>query len=269
MLSFLRGRTRAAGPDQEIAALRQASTDPTEALRCLSIHAERLEDEVVWFRTCALLERIQRCGGRATLFVHPSSAIERGLDLGPRLRELSEQGHEVAQHTHFYEPVIKPGRKPASIFTAENVRRCLDRDFAYLTAAGTPPKGFVAGGWAITPEAGRWLQEHSFQYDSSVRAFDLKYQNPQAASGDSWDAPSRVGGVIMLPTTHTLRDAFLGPSSPLVRSPIPYTLGYLHDYDLVHRSRVLASRVMILRWKRGQWTTASGLASRVGELLDD
>jgi hypothetical protein len=258
-----------AGPDQEIAALRQASTDPREALRCLSIHAERLEDEVVWSRTCALLRRVQRCGGRATLFVHPWAAIERGIDLGPRLRELSEQGHEIAQHTHFYGPVASSGRKPAAIFTAENVRRCLDRDFAYLTAAGTTPKGFVAGQWAIIPEAARWLQEHSFEYDSSVRTFDLKYENPQAASGDSWDAPSCVGGVILLPTTHTLRDAVLGPSSPLVRSPIPYTLGYLHDYDLVRQSHVLASRVVVMRWKRGPWTTASGLASRVGELLDD
>lgn len=83
-----------------------------------------------------------------TLFVHPSSAIVAGADLAPRISGLMDRGHEIAQHTHFYEwreGVQPPPGKPASDLSVENVRRCLERDRSYLRAAGAEPVGFTSG----------------------------------------------------------------------------------------------------------------------------
>ena len=122
------------------------STDRAD-LGCLTLHAERMEVDRVWINIDRLLRNLERAGGRATVFVHPFSAIEAGVDLGPRIQNLLGRGHEIAQHTHYYAPRA-PGAttKPVDRMDPENVVRCLDRDLRYLREAGVDSRGYVAGG---------------------------------------------------------------------------------------------------------------------------
>jgi hypothetical protein len=241
-------------------------------LRCFTLHAERLERDDVWQRTTSLLSNIEQRGGRATLFIHPLTAIEAGFDLGPRIRELLRRGHEVGQHTHFYAP-REPGSdavdKPASLLSAENVRRCLDRDLGLLREAGADPRGFVAGGWVIDDEALRWLREKGFVYDASVRSFELSYENPEAAAGEGWTAPQLEDGLLRLPTTAPVMRAARGAMAPMQTGGPVYEMSYVHDYDLVEPMRRAAASIVVLRWSAGPWATAGDLAHRMGEAAAD
>jgi peptidoglycan/xylan/chitin deacetylase (PgdA/CDA1 family) len=207
-----------------------------------------------------LLRSLENAGGRATLFVHPFWAIRAGNDLGPRIRELLDRGHEVGQHTHFYEADRTSG-KPGSLLTDENVRRCLERDLKYLRARGADPRGFVAGGWAIHPEAMRWLAQHGFTYDCTVRSFVLKYDSAWTAPGDGWTAPKRDSGVLRLPTTGTLAEAVLGRARTVDAGALRYVLTYVHDYDLERPAHRIAAGALVMRWRGGPWATAAELAS--------
>ena len=237
---------------------------------CLVLHAERLELDDVWRRTSSLLASLERRGGRATLFVHPYSAIISGFDLTPRLAALMERGHEVGQHTHFYRwqgGATPPPGKPRSDLSGENVRRCLDRDRDYLRAAGVEPRGFTSGGWAIVPELLPWLHRSGFAYDCSVRSFKLRYDSEPADAGGGWSAPRVEGGIVRLPTTSSLRDAL---ASAMTRRPstLPgpgfrYDLAYAHDYDLIRRSQRVAARAVMEVRRPGRWCTAGQLAGLI------
>ena len=115
-------------------------------LRGLVLHAERLERDDVWAAVSDALGALERRDGRATLFVHPCSAIVAGADLGDRIRALLGRGHEVAQHTHFYASGLYVGR-PADDLSEVNVLACLERDRDYLLRSGADPRGFTAGAW--------------------------------------------------------------------------------------------------------------------------
>jgi peptidoglycan/xylan/chitin deacetylase (PgdA/CDA1 family) len=240
----------------------------SDILRCFTLHAERLERDDVWRRTAALLSAIERHGGRATLFIHPFTAIEAGFDLAPRVRDLLSRGHEVAQHTHFYAPRgsdADADAKPASLFTDDNVRRCLDRDLACLRDAGADPRGFVAGGWAIQEEAMRWLRAHGFVYDASVRSFPLSYANADAAAGEGWTAPRLQNGLLRLPTTSPVSGVAKRRATPVSLRGFAYDMAYVHDYDLLRTMPRLAASTVIRRWGAGPWTTTIELARRIGE----
>ena len=232
--------------------------------RCLTMHAERLEVDRVWSHTDALLRRLERRGGRATLFVHPFSAIEAGADLGPKLRSLVERGHEIGQHTHYYAP--RPAgstAKPVSLVDPENVVRCLDRDLAYLREAGMDPRGFVAGGWVITTAAIDWLQLHGFTYDASVRSFSLAYVNARTIAGDRWKRASHEDGVVRLPTTTPVARSFRRGSRPISIGVGRYDLAYIHDYDLLRPRYRMAAASLFVRWGQGPWMTAAEIARLV------
>ena len=238
----------------------------TATLRCFTVHGERLERQDVWRRTSALLWGIERCGGRATVFIHPLTAMEAGVDLGSRIRELRSRGHEVAQHTHFYaarRPEAALGADPISLLTQANILRCLDRDLAYLHGAGAEPRGFVAGGWAVSEEALGWLREHGFVYDAGVRSFALSYPNPDAAAGDGWTAPRLEDGLLRLPTTAPLAATARGGGAPVQAGDVAYEMTFVHDYDLLNPVRRLAAAAVLRRWRSGPWTTAAGLARAI------
>ena len=165
-------------------------------LRAFVLHAERLHVAPVWRRTSALLSRLERYEARATLFVHPYEAIEAGVDIGPRIRELLARGHEIAQHTHFYEERDSgTSGKPRTDLDPRNIGRCLDRDLANLRAMGADPNGFTSGGWAVQPTVETWLADNGFGYDCSFRSFELGYENPAADAGGGYDAPALSGGI--------------------------------------------------------------------------
>jgi hypothetical protein len=208
----------------------------------LSFHAERLEDDAVWTRVRKVLDLVGSRGGRVTLFVEPLSARLKGVDLEERLEWAASGGHEVALHTHFYQLLGSPGAttgyRKGEQPTDEDVTRCLDEGLAYLECRGFRPRGFVSGAWAIAPRAFDWLAQHDFIYDCSFRTFPLKYHNPGARAGDDASSPSRIGGLLELPTTGSAAVALASSVAPWVHASqvtgsTPYRHVYLHDYDLM------------------------------------
>ena len=228
--------------------------------RCISLHAERLERDDVWRRTDAFLHRLERRGGRATVFVHPRSAIAAGAQLRPRIRELLDRGHEIGQHTHFYAGDSGVG-KPQTDLSPENVRRSLDRDHRYLSDAGADPRGFVAGAWAMVAEVTPWLRDHGFTYDASVRAFPLSYDSGAASPGDGWTAAEIEQGFVRLPTTAPVSRAVRGRAPRARVAQTDYELLYLHDYDLTRARSRAAGAALFLTSRRARWTTAGALAA--------
>jgi hypothetical protein len=234
------------------------------AVSGLVVHAERLERDDVWARTVALLDAVERRGGIATCFVHPYSAIQAGMNLAPRIRELIDRGHEVGQHTHFYGEAVGGG-KPTSDLSDDNVRRCLDRDLSYLREAGGDPHGFTAGAWVEHPAAGSWLRSSRFDFDCTGRSFALRRSAPGVDAIGRRTTAALVDGLVDLPTTASVADAARGlvgrqparlPLGPGVR----YELVYIHDYDLLAwRYRAAVRAVLISR--RTTWRTAGSLAA--------
>jgi peptidoglycan/xylan/chitin deacetylase (PgdA/CDA1 family) len=234
---------------------------PDSVERCLVLHAERLERDDVWRRTTSLLSALEARDGRATVFVHPYTAIRAGADLGARIAELSGRGHEVAQHTHYYaaDPPDAPASRPVTDLSDENVRRCLERDRRYLREAGADPVGFTAGAWVEHAEAGRWLAQAGFRYDCTGRSFDLRHAASGVDPRGRRRAAAMDGPVVDLPTTDSLGGAARrivgsGPAT-LPVGAARYSLVYLHDYDLVRWRYRAAARATIAR-VRGPWRTA-------------
>jgi predicted deacetylase len=237
-----------------------------DVLRCFTFHAERLERPDVWDRTRRVLDVLDGKRIRATLFVHPFSALQSGADLAPAIAELLQRGHEVAQHTHFYAEPKDPNTKPESDLSPANVRRRLDQDLADLRRCGADPKGFVPGGWAMSPDALAWLGENDFRYDAGVRNFPLRYTSPPAEAGEGWSHPKReANGVLRMPTTAPVTHAALGGANPAGTDDLRFDVVYLHDYDLLALRARAAVRVLLARWGSKGWTTAGNLAARIGD----
>ncbi|MFL5738468.1 MAG: hypothetical protein ACJ76P_14235 [Actinomycetota bacterium] len=214
----------------------------------------------MWRRTDAFLHRLECSGGRATLFVHPRSAIAAGADLGLRIRALLGRGHEIGQHTHFYADGERDG-KPRSDLSADNVRHCLERDHRFLCDAGVEPRGFVAGAWAIVDAVGPWLREHGFAYDASVRAFPLTYESDAASRGDDRHAAETEDGIVRLPTTAPVSRILRRDVGRARVADVEYELLYLHDYDLLRRRSRAAAGALLLTSRHVRWSTAAELAA--------
>ncbi len=254
------------------------STGPIRrrSICAISLHTERLHEGAVWSRMIGLLDWLAERDCRATLFVEPLRARVLHIDLAPKLDRIAQGGHEVGMHTHFYELAGDPGhttgfRKP-SLFTEDNVRRCLAEDHDYLVATGHTPRGFVAGGWAIVDTTFRWLARRGFTYDSSYRTFPLRYPNPQAASGCGRTQPDRIDGLLELPTTAPLTAALTNRLVPWRRSspvtgPISYEHVYLHDFDLLDLRKGAALRALLFLLRNSEHLTMGELAGLVSPLL--
>lgn len=217
-----------------------------QPLCAFAFHAERLEDDDVWEAVRMTAAWMQSRGVPLTFFVHPLTAIEAGVDLTPRLAQLADGGHEIAQHTHFYaEHHEGPrGLVKRTDLGEGTVIRCLSRDFEYLVGAGFRPRGFVAGGWAISPVTFDWLEVHGFRYDCSYRTFGLRYPNAMAAEGDDAPGPFWRGHVLEIPTTAPLSDEIRRPWTAHAASSenVRFRIGYMHDTDLIKRGRGMALR---------------------------
>ena len=235
-----------------------------------TFHAERLERDDVWHAVRRVARTFGARGRGLTFFVHPLTAIEADVDLAPRLAELAQAGHEIAQHTHYYRDHAEgPGGlvKTTSLDDA-TVLRCLDRDFDYLSEAGHRPRGFVGGGWAVSATALAWLQERSFAYDCTYRTFRLGYDNPLAAPGDDAPGPSRIGSLVELPTTSTfsaeIRRPFGGHDT--ASGSVRYRLSYMHDTDLLGWKDAALRRLRPLLVRRYRHVTAGQVVRELGDL---
>jgi len=220
---------------------------------CVTFHAELLDVAPVWAAVRRALDDFGRAGVRCTFFVHPAHALAGGADLSPRLREIAQRGHEIGQHTHYYGiyRIARDGsvQKKTSLDPTV-VDRCLQRDHDYLRACGFTPRGFVSGGWAMSPQVLVRLEKLGFVYDCSDRTFSLGYDNPWAPPALSDGASFAKGRLLEIPTH--------GPISwPWVLAPKggPRALVcYMHDDDLLRWTRRQALAFLTRRAARGGWS---------------
>ena len=69
----------------------------------LAFHAEKLHDDRVWRRVQPVARWMSARGIRATFFVYPFRAQVANRDITQRVQALAALGHEIGQHTHFYD----------------------------------------------------------------------------------------------------------------------------------------------------------------------
>ncbi len=106
-------------------------------------------------------ELFARHGVRATFFVVGGDLEED--DEGRRLvAELGRDGHELANHSHTHPyDFVRLGRT--------RIEQEIDRAHVAIAAcAATPPAGFRAPGYEITPDVTTALSARGYRYDSSL-----------------------------------------------------------------------------------------------------
>jgi len=139
------------------------------------------------------LEIFEEYGVKATFFFVGKDALDK--ENAARIRQLSEMGHEVANHTMNHSPNF--GR-----MTGKEIRAEVEEAHEVLSdIIGKPVRGFRAPGWAITAECLDVLEELGYSYDSSIfpslMASGLKMANwimnkgrMPASLGSSWNIGS-------------------------------------------------------------------------------
>jgi peptidoglycan/xylan/chitin deacetylase (PgdA/CDA1 family) len=227
-------------------------------LASLTLHAEKLHRDDVWAAVERLAQRAAGLGARLTFFVHPFWALAAGADIATRVVRLAELGHEIGQHTHYYD--ARTGRVPghkAGDLDPGNVVRRLEEDRAALERAGVPPRGFVSGAWAFPEGLAEWLAGHGFTYDCSLRT----YAPPSNASGMTPAAAPHFlrDGLLEVPTTAPLRRAIgLLPGSARL-GDLAYRLVYCHDDDLLDlRKRAALGYLLAILPFRGWRLVSAG-----------
>ena len=149
----------------------------------------------------------------ATFFVVGEIA-ERYPEL---IRRIEAAGHEVGSHGHTHTPLFE--------LTPEQFRReLLDSRAAIAAAIGTPPSGFRAPNFSVTPRTS-WafeiLAECGFEYDSSV--FPVRTpmygvnEAPLAPYAVDPDSPFEQSGV---PLGGSLTEVPMAVFHPRLRLPI-------------------------------------------------
>ena len=118
-----------------------------------------------------ILALLEDGAAEATFFV-PGVTAERHPDA---VRAIARAGHEVAHHGHAH--------RRLDAMPEPEQRRDLDDGIAALRAlTGTPPRGYRAPGWELTPSTLRLLGERGFAYDSSLMGDDRPYLVAAGAS---------------------------------------------------------------------------------------
>jgi hypothetical protein len=198
----------------------------------VSCHVERPLDDRVWARFRRLQRR--RPGGFriAALLRPPDRAAgeddERWLE---RAREAAGRG-PLGHHTHFGgrdrgRPL--PRGRPA----ADQVRA----EAEWLRANGLRARFFCGGNWYMDAGVRSVLAEYGY-VDCTATAFALAH----AADARVLLEPAWLGGLLVLPATHTLGMAARAALAP--RLP-PALHVYFHDTDLLEPARRAALRVAL------------------------
>ena len=180
---------------------------------------------------------------KATFFVYPYRAQVAAQDISDRVRMLSDLGHEVGQHTHFYAGTKIDKPEKVNDLSDANIARCLHRDFETLQHIGHTPKGFTAGAWFVNETVLDTVTTLGFTYDCSARfpkpnkttysSFQRWIQSPQAYVNSQ-------GRLLCLPTSCSLGEWYKWGRKTKVDGQVPYQLVYLHDYDLLSLYKYLS-----------------------------
>ena len=232
--------------------------------QALAIHTERIHDLLVWMRLRFILNALGRKGSHATLFVYPFRAIVEGkshIALN-RIEQARSDGHEIAQHTHFYKGQLIDKPNKVTDLSQENVANCLRRDHQWLSQVCLP-RGFTSGAWTVPPALYPTLVELGFDYDCSARCralTNLKHPYMTWLSGPELLRFAQ-GRLLLIPTTHGLKDALLHLRRGDLQTGLDgvrYRLVYFHDYDLLRWEAFLAALTLVLIG--GTWRTCGELA---------
>lgn len=207
---------------------------------CLTIHTERLHDDRVWHYASAFADYLHKRGLSAVWFsINPThEAYQRmGFDEKKwieRLRYLTARGQRVEQHTHFYK-----GIKGVYDLTPEHMAARLCEDRAWLESHGHAIRGFVSGAWIMNETLMALLSHRGYAYDCTARVFSLPYL---AGRGNELmlTKPCLFERVREIPTTHALKDFWR-------ERHIPYTLVYMHDYDMLRLPFRMLLRVFLIK----------------------
>ncbi|HKQ53074.1 MAG TPA: hypothetical protein VJT74_11930 [Pyrinomonadaceae bacterium] len=210
-------------------------------LQALCLHTEKLHDDRVWRRLQAALDELDRRRKKVTFLVYPLRSVAAGRNVRGRVAELSGRGHEVGQHTHFYAGRVTERPHKRSDLSDRNVRECITRDFEWLGACGTVPKGFCAGNFMMTETAFETLAELGFLYDCSAR---LPWERRNFEAPHPWLENAEVRefngrSLVLLPNTEYLTlPQFLDPRRRRRKAGLAdergfYQLVMNHDYDLL------------------------------------
>lgn len=209
--------------------------------RAICLHVERLHDDQVWRRLVMALDEMARRDVKITFLVYPFRSIARGCDIKSRVRELSERGHEVGQHTHFYlGPATERPEKRTDLSDA-NVRDCILRDYSWLAESGVTPKGFCGGNFMMTETAYQTLADLNFLYDCSARlpwerkSFELPYPWLEGATVRDFNGRALV---LLANTEYLTLPQLLHPRrrnrrASLLNGNRDYQLLMNHDSDLL------------------------------------
>jgi hypothetical protein len=239
---------------------------------CPSMHAEHLHMPSVWRATRATLERSRLTW---TIFVDPLLARIEHLDLAPALTWFAEHGHEVALHTHHHRLLGEPGSTTGFVtgqrLSDDDVHRCLQENFDYLSERGHEPKGFVSGSWLVLDSIYEWLAARGFAYDSTLRTYAAA--GPWSGLVDDAPCPTvrRVNGILEVPTTAPITAQLRGRIGRAPRTVtldgLAYDLYYLHDYDLTRAHKRWAVRLLDRSAPKDSAASVSVLAQRIAGLV--
>lgn len=208
---------------------------------CLAIHTERLHDDRVWRRVVRFADYLHARRLSAVWFsINPTARAYAVLGYDEdvwieRLHYLAARGQHIEQHTHFY-----TGIKGSYDLSATHMALRLAEDRVWLEYYGYHIRGFVSGAWIMNDALMAILARHGYAYDCTARAFPLPYL---AGRGNELMLTEirQFGSVREIPTTHALKDFWR-------RRDIPYTLSYVHDYDLLR----LPFRILLRAFLHGR-----------------
>jgi peptidoglycan/xylan/chitin deacetylase (PgdA/CDA1 family) len=111
-----------------------------------------------------ILGILERHDITATFYV-PGDTAERHTEA---LKEVVDAGHEVGHHGYLH--------KQSDAISPEEQRDEIERGIEALhDRLGITPRGYRSPSWELTPETFALLQEHGFDYDSSLMGDDRPY----------------------------------------------------------------------------------------------
>jgi hypothetical protein len=238
---------------------------------CATMHAEHLHREQVQDRVRSLLARSPL---RWTIFVEPLVARTGGQELAPTLDWIAERGHEIAMHVHHHVLVGAPGSTTGHVRglrpSAADLERCLDECLDYLTRRGHAPVGFVSGFWLVRDEIFRWLAEHGFLYDCTLRTYAAAGAETTLVPDEPCPTIGCIASLVEVPTTATLQQQLVADVTRTRRSAVVgnlcYDLYYLHDVDVLNLRHRAAVRTVDFMARRAESMTVGQLVGALGSV---
>ena len=159
------------------------------------------------------------------------------------------------------------GYVKGSPLTARDIQRCLSETFEYLHERGHRPKGFVSGTWLVLDPIFEWLASNGFDYDCTLRTYAPAGPYSRLLPDTVCPSPRPLLDLIEIPTTsffkRYVRDKILLHPRSVRVADLQYDLYFLHDYDLVNRSKRVVLRVLAKLERSAENLTVQELADLI------